>query len=140
MTAGNGRAPGGRTALLNAPRARAALCLAAALLACALPMVSHLRAGPFTGQTAVTARGAAHGAQAAVNWPLGAVDVNAAPAEELIALTGIGPTLAEAIVAEREARGPFDYPEDLVMVGGIGVKTLAKFYGQLDFSSRAGAP
>jgi competence protein ComEA len=68
---------------------------------------------------------------------LGSVDVNTADAQALEALRGVGPALAQAIVDERTAAGPFDYPEDLTMGKGIGEKTLLKFYDQLDFSARA---
>lgn len=67
-------------------------------------------------------------------WPRGTVDVNTATRETLLALTGIGPVLADAILAERAANGPFDYPEDLLAVKGIGAKTLARFRAQLWFS------
>ncbi len=125
----------GRTAGFRA----AAVCLAAALVACALLFSAHRKASPFSAPLPVTARGTAYGVHAAVSWPHGDVDVNAATAEELQALNGVGPALARAIVSEREANGPFDYPEDLTMVKGVGAKTLAKFYDQLNFSSRAGA-
>jgi competence protein ComEA len=48
------------------------------------------------------------------------IDVNTASAEELEALPGIGPTLAAAIVDERERNGPFDSVDDLNRVPGIG--------------------
>ncbi len=50
------------------------------------------------------------------------VNVNTANAEALQALPGIGPALAERIVADREANGPFQTPEDLLRVPGIGSK------------------
>lgn len=56
----------------------------------------------------------------------GLVNVNTAGVEELQALPGIGPALAEAIVEEREANGPFGTVEDLLRVGGIGEKKLEK--------------
>lgn len=86
------------------------------------------------------ARGERHGSQTAVPWPSGTVDVNTASVEELESLTAVGPKLAEAIIAEREAGGLFDYPEDLVMVRGIGAKTLARFYSQLYFPARSAVP
>lgn len=54
------------------------------------------------------------------------VAVNRAGAEELAALPGIGPVLAQAIVAERERSGPFRRAEDLLRVRGIGPATLAR--------------
>lgn len=50
------------------------------------------------------------------------LDLNAADTETLQGLPGIGPTLAERIVAHREAHGPFQTAEDLLRVPGIGPK------------------
>ncbi|MBI4737938.1 MAG: helix-hairpin-helix domain-containing protein [candidate division NC10 bacterium] len=50
------------------------------------------------------------------------LDPNAADAEALQGLPGIGPTLAARIVADREAQGPFQRAEDLLRVPGIGPK------------------
>ncbi len=61
---------------------------------------------------------------------LRSVDINRAGAGELAALPGIGPRLAEAIVAEREKGGGFRFPEDLRRVKGIGpakVKALKPY-------------
>ena len=50
--------------------------------------------------------------------------VNRGDAETLISLPGIGPSIAEALVREREENGSFIYPEDLIQVKGIGVSKL----------------
>lgn len=50
------------------------------------------------------------------------VPVNRADSEVLQTVPGIGPTLAERIVAERQQGGPFTGLEDLVRVPGIGPK------------------
>ena len=47
-------------------------------------------------------------------------DLNTATAAELEALPGIGPTLAERIIAWREENGLFTGPEDVMAVPGIG--------------------
>jgi competence protein ComEA len=52
------------------------------------------------------------------------LDLNAASAQALQTLPGIGPVLAERIVADREAHGPFRTPEDLLRVPGFGPKRL----------------
>jgi competence protein ComEA len=53
------------------------------------------------------------------------VDLNTADAATLAReLKGIGPARAEAIVAWREANGPFRSPEELVRVQGIGDRVL----------------
>ena len=55
------------------------------------------------------------------------VDVNAADANTLAtSLTGIGAAKAEAIVAYREANGPFKNLEELIKVKGVGEKTVEK--------------
>ncbi len=53
-------------------------------------------------------------------------NVNTAPSTELVALPGIGPKKAEAIVLYRPAHGPFATVDDLIQVKGIGAKTLEK--------------
>ena len=65
--------------------------------------------------------------------PQGAIDVNHGSAEQLTALPNIGPVRAQAIIDEREARGPFHYPEDLLDVKGIGEKRLAEMRDMLWF-------
>ena len=51
------------------------------------------------------------------------VDLNTAGMEELVAtLPGIGPALAERIIAFRQERGPFASPSDLALVPGIGAR------------------
>ena len=58
-----------------------------------------------------------------VNLP---VHINSASVEELCALNGVGPKLAEKILATRNALGPFKTGEDLQKVPGIGKKKLEK--------------
>lgn len=55
----------------------------------------------------------------------GTVDLNRASASDLEQLPGVGPVLAERIVAHRESHGPFDQVEDLLDVPGIGESKLA---------------
>ncbi len=74
---------------------------------------------------------------APVRFPDGAVNVNTANMDELLKLTGINQSQVQALLDDRERYGPFDFPEDLIYVKGIGEKTLEKIYGQLDFSWRA---
>jgi competence protein ComEA len=52
------------------------------------------------------------------------ININTASAEELTALPGIGEQKAAAIVEYREANGPFQTVEDLLLVPGIGETTL----------------
>ena len=55
------------------------------------------------------------------------ISINSATAEELDALPGIGPKMAQAIVEFRERYGSFSSAEDLLQVPGMGAKKLAAF-------------
>ncbi len=61
----------------------------------------------------------------------GRVNINTAGLEELMTLYGIGEVKARAILADREANGPYRYPEDLTRVKGIGEGTLAHILDQI---------
>jgi competence protein ComEA len=63
--------------------------------------------------------GMAHADQAAIN-------INTADVATLSELNGIGQSKAEAIVAYREAHGPFQAPQELANVKGIGERTVEK--------------
>lgn len=54
------------------------------------------------------------------------VHLNGASAQQLQALDGIGPALSERIVEYRTTQHPFERPEELTRVRGIGPKTLAE--------------
>jgi competence protein ComEA len=66
------------------------------------------------------------------------IDLNRASAEELTALPGIGPVLAERIVRHRLVHGPFRSLEDVLQVPGIGPRTLEGLrpYVQVCFLSK----
>lgn len=57
--------------------------------------------------------------------PAQPLDLNRATAADLQRLPGIGPALAQRILAERERRGRFESPEALREVMGVGPKKLA---------------
>ena len=61
----------------------------------------------------------------------GKIDLNRAQASDLVALDGIGPTLAERIVDWRRTEGAFSSVEDLLAVRGIGERTLERLRPQL---------
>jgi len=54
------------------------------------------------------------------------VDLNRATRSELMAIPGVGPQLAERIVAYREGQGKFHRVEELTNVHGIGDATMNK--------------
>lgn len=60
------------------------------------------------------------------------VNINTASASEIAAaLVGVGESKAEAIVTYRKEHGPFKSADDLVLVKGIGEKTVAKNYDNI---------
>ena len=52
------------------------------------------------------------------------ININTASAVTLRQLKRIGPKLSERIVEYREKHGPFERPEDIIQVRGIGPKTF----------------
>ena len=53
------------------------------------------------------------------------IDINSASAQDIAeALSGIGPSRAEAIVKYRQENGPFTSIDQLTEVKGIGAKTI----------------
>ncbi|MGI6203999.1 MAG: helix-hairpin-helix domain-containing protein [Anaerovoracaceae bacterium] len=56
----------------------------------------------------------------------GKVNINTANKTELQTLTGVGPAIADKIIAYRESHGNFSRPEDIKNVSGIGDKTYEK--------------
>lgn len=54
------------------------------------------------------------------------ININAADADALMALPGIGPKRAAQIISRRREKGPFDRAEALIEIKGIGPKTLKK--------------
>ena len=54
------------------------------------------------------------------------VDVNRADWPELMQLPGIGPTLAQRLIDDREQNGEFRDIEELNRVSGIGPRTLER--------------
>jgi competence protein ComEA len=77
------------------------------------------------GEAAAPAPAAPGGAGGGSADPSALVNINSATPAELETLPGIGPTLAEAIIAERERRGGFRSVNELRDVRGIGEKRFA---------------
>ncbi|WP_428909191.1 helix-hairpin-helix domain-containing protein [Niallia sp. Krafla_26] len=61
----------------------------------------------------------------------GKVNLNKASQTELLTLTGIGPSKADAIIQYREENGSFEKIEDLMEISGIGEKTFEKLKDQI---------
>ena len=64
------------------------------------------------------------------------VNINTASAEQLSALPGIGEGFASSIIEYREANGPFQAVEELLLVSGIGHSRLEAI---LDYVTVGGA-
>ncbi len=77
--------------------------------------------GALAGLPAVASQSVAPASGAAVQ---SRVEINKAPAEELMKLPGIGESTARAIVDYRQQNGPFGSVDDLIRVKGIGEKKL----------------
>jgi competence protein ComEA len=71
-----------------------------------------------------TVTGAAPAGAAGATTPAAPIDLNSASETDLDALPGVGPMTARAIVAYREAHGPFSQVDDLTDVQGIGPARL----------------
>lgn len=89
---------------------------AAEALAAAAEQVGPVPAGPVV-EAAQTAAGETPPA------PSGVVNINTATAQQLQLLPGVGPSRAQAIIAQRE-RHPYRRAEDLLAIRGIGRATL----------------
>jgi competence protein ComEA len=93
----------------------------AALLTDAEQIVVGRAGGPgSTSGTSVGSGGTASGGSTP-----GKVDLNTATLDQLEALPGIGPVLAQRILDYRQQHGPFHAVQDLLNVSGIGDAHLA---------------
>jgi competence protein ComEA len=85
-----------------------------------LNLAATIRDGDLITVPSVSVRGGPNQTPEAVG-----VDINRSSASELERLPGVGPVLAERIVAYRDDFGPFTEIEDLLDVPGIGEAKLA---------------
>ena len=81
--------------------------------------------GPQGGAGAPEGARAGHGAAAAACGS-GPIALNAATAAQLDCIPGVGPALAERILADRRSRGPYGRVEDLDRVPGIGKRLVER--------------
>lgn len=100
------------------------------------PVLAGLLAGPPPGTFApggsgghVDPEGAGDRGRARKATPTGPIDLNRADAATLTLLPGVGPKLAERIVADRLENGPYRTLADLDRVKGVGPALLQKIVG-----------
>ena len=87
---------------------------------------------PAAGEEVVSSSADDAGVSSATSSSVsGLVNLNTATAEELQALSGVGPSTAQAIIEDRDAHGPFSSIEDLMRVSGIGEKKFEKLRSQV---------
>lgn len=66
------------------------------------------------------------------------LDLNAAELDDLMGLPGIGETRAAAILDYRARRGPFQSPEELMEVPGIGPATFEQLRPYITVTAEGG--
>lgn len=69
----------------------------------------------------------------------GRVNVNAADAQTLQLLPGVGPVVSARVIADREANGPYPTLEAMTRVSGIGPRTVERI-SALAFAGPAAPP
>ena len=69
-----------------------------------------------------------------------AINLNTATKDELVALPGIGPAKAQAIIDYRSKNGAFKSIEELKDVKGIGAKRYEKIKGELTVVGASAKP
>jgi competence protein ComEA len=97
----------------------------AAKLADAQQVVVPRRGAASAGSAAAPAAGAASGPAT------GPINLNAATAEQLETLDGVGPATAQKILEYRQQHGGFRSVADLAQISGIGPKKLEALRGQV---------
>ena len=60
------------------------------------------------------------------------ININTANKEQLMKISGVGKTKAEAIIAHREKNGDFKKKEDITKVRGIGKSTFEKIKDKIE--------
>lgn len=118
----------------TAPAAGSARALAAQMAA-----IDSLRAVPRKSRTrpkSASTKPASTKPPRQATGPPERIDVNSATAAELERLPRVGPALAQRIIDHRQRHGPFQSPEDLRHVRGIGPSTVRLLEPLVTFSGR----
>jgi competence protein ComEA len=92
---------------------------------------------------AIAVAGSLGVALAETKAPAAKVNVNAATAQQLEELPGIGPALAKRIIEYRQKSGGFKSTQELLNVQGIGEKSLEKLQPHVtvgEGAARAASP
>ena len=118
----------GLVVIPSGSRVADAVAAAGGLLEDAEPSGLNLAAPVVDGQQSVVRTVGAAGPPLVDD---GRVRLNSATATDLEAIAGVGPVLAERIVAYRERNGPFTEVEDLLDVAGIGESKLEAMRDQV---------
>ncbi len=104
----------------------AAALLLAAALAVATALTAPAASGPAFPPVPPQAVHDAGPVRSVKAPPSGALDLNTADVEALTGLPGVGEILARRITAHRASHGPFQSPDDLLQVPGIGRQRLER--------------
>lgn len=114
--------------------------VAAAIMAAGAAMaLCFVWRSTMTSSLHVIPREPAEAVEAVETAGIDLVDVNTAGLEELMSLPGIGEVRARAILDDREANGPYRYPEDLIRVKGIGETVLSGILDKITAGSDGNA-
>lgn len=70
-------------------------------------------------------------AENAASMEMQTININTATRDQLVSLDGIGETYADRIIEYRQQNGPFQSPEDILKVKGIGQKTYEAIKDQI---------
>lgn len=111
---------------LFTPQERQALAFLLVVLAVGLGLIGWRTVSPQAARSAA-------GSSAARAHTYLQVRINSANAQELESLPGVGPKMAERIVAERAQHGYFLTLEDLKRVKGVNQKFLERVQGMVRF-------
>ncbi|MCH8153575.1 MAG: helix-hairpin-helix domain-containing protein [Planctomycetes bacterium] len=109
----------------DGPRQARGTWLVIGLLSLAVGSAAWLRLNRPVLNTAESA-GSGDRGRGSFHWPDSRIDINSAGLAQLDLLPGIGPGLAQRIVADRLTNGWFTSVDDLTRVPGIGPRIIER--------------